>query len=285
MNKPWVAVRCWNDAWVLEETLRALRCQSTSCRVMVFDNESTDGSTEIAMRMADRVVNVPRGTYVPGRVLNAAMRETDGEFVTFLNSDCTPQHGEWLERLLAGVDAPGVAAVFGRQVPRPGCRCLFAKDTEETFGDGARQAHWRHCFSMASSAIRRSVWEAMPFREDIQYSEDIDWTWRARGIGHAIRYVAGSVVAHSHNYTLKQYHRRQYGEGRADAAIFDWSPWDASLLRYSLMPLGRQIVSDCRHAAARGEFGAILHSPALRIAQMLGRRRGFVEGMKARYAS
>jgi rhamnosyltransferase len=67
---------------------------------------------------------------------------------------------------------------------------------------------------MASSAISRQVWEQYPFRDDIQYSEDIDWTWRVRQKGFSIRYAADSVVEHSHNYTPLQFYRRQLGEGQ-----------------------------------------------------------------------
>lgn len=282
---PWIVMRCYNDAWVVGDTLRGIAAQDTPHRLIVFDNESTDGSIDIIREHTNRIVNVPKGNYVPGRVLNQAMRETDGEFVVFVNSDCVPQDARWLAELLAAFDSPKVAATFGRQVPRPECLPLFAKDTEDTFGDGSRQRFWRHCFSMATSAVRRSAWEAMPFREDIQYSEDVDWTWRLRQSGHEIRYAARSVAMHSHNYTLRQWHRRQYGEGRAEAAIFDWEPWERSLLRYSLMPFARQVLSDWRYALRRGEFRALAHSPALRMAQMLGRRKGFAEGIRAREAA
>ena len=203
---------------------------------MAFDNASTDGTLEEIRKYTDRIHHVPAGAYVPGRVLNQAMAATEGEFVVFLNSDCTPQDDCMLDALLAGFVDDKVAAVFGRQMSRPGCRPLMAKDTEDTYGDGSRQALWRHCFSMAVSAIRRSVWERMPFQEDLQYSEDIDWTWRARRCGYEIRYAAGARVIHSHNYSLRQFYRRHFGEGRAEAHIFEWSPWERSLVRYSLLP-------------------------------------------------
>lgn len=279
---PWIVMRCYNDAWVVEQTLKAIARQSVAHRLIVFDNESTDGSREIIARYTENVVNIPRGQYVPGRVLNDAMKRTDGEFVVFVNSDCVPQDDRWLETMLTGFDEPSVAAVFGRQIARPECWSLFAKDTEDTFGDGARQRFWKHCFSMASSAIRRSVWEESPFRDDIQYSEDIDWTWRARQRGHTIRYRQDSVAMHSHNYTLAQWRKRQYGEGRADAAIFDWQPWETTVLRYSILPFGRQVLGDVRHALRRLDWGALAHSVPLRYAQMMGRRKGFVEGLRAR---
>ncbi len=274
-----IVVRARNDMPLIEETLRGIRDQQMPSRILVMDNASEDGTTETAQRMADRVIDIPAGTYVPGAVLNQAMEATESDRVVFLNSDCTPLDDRWLEALLAGFDAESVAAVFGRQVPRPDCLPLFAKDTEDTFGDGSRQAAWKHCFSMASSAIRRRTWESMPFNPDIQYSEDIEWTWRARQQGGDIRYCPESRVYHSHNYTLGQWQRRQYGEGKADAEIFDWPAWDRSWMRYSGLPFARQVLSDWKYGARRRSLQAIVHSPALRFVQMIGRRKGFKDGL------
>lgn len=281
---PWVVMRCYNDAWIVEETLSALRKQSMAHRLIVFDNESSDGSKDILKRYTDNIVNVPKGAYIPGRVLNDAMRRTDGEFVVFVNSDCVAQDDRWLEELLAAFEDDSVAAVFGRQIPRPECQPLFAKDTEDTFGDGSRQKYWKHCFSMATSAVRRSVWEEMPFREDIQYSEDVDWTWRARQAGHRIVYARKSIAMHSHNYTLAQWRKRQYGEGKADAQIFEWSDWERGVVRYSLLPFARQVVADFKHGAKSGKPSVFLHSVPLRFVQMMGRRKGFVEGLRGKKA-
>ncbi len=265
---------------IVAETLARISEQDHPHKLFVFDNESTDGTREEAEKYTKHIFSVPAGTYVPGRVLNQAMDETEGNFTVFVNSDCTPQHKEWLGNLLQGFDSEDVAAVFGRQIPHPDCWLLHAKDTEDTFGDGARQALWRHCFSMASSAVRRAVWEQMRFNEDIQYSEDIDWTWRARQAGYKIRYVADSIVTHSHNYTLPQSYRRHYGEGRAEAVIFDWQPWQKSLLRYTMLPWCRQVLSDAKYSLKHGSPGWALYSPFLRGAQVLGRRAGFLAGIK-----
>lgn len=283
--KPWVIMRARNDMPLVADTLAMLRRQSMPHRLAVFDNASVDGTREAAAAQADLIIDVPEGAYVPGRVLNQAMEATDGDTVAFLNSDCTPLDANWLARLLSGFDVsdpPRVAAVFGRQLPRPDCLPLFARDTENTFGDGRLQRNWKHCFSMASSAIRRSVWRERNFNEAIQYSEDIEWTWAVRQMGFEIRYVAASQVYHSHNYTLKQWYRRQLGEGRADARIFDWPPWERSWPRYSLLPCVRQIMSDLKYCLRAGQAGAACQSPLLRGAQMLGRRRGFAAGWAER---
>jgi len=280
--KPYVIMRSYNDLPLLAQTLKMLHRQDHPFELIVFDNASTDGSVGEIRRYTDRIEHVPKGEYVPGRVLNRGMELSEGELTVFLNSDCTPQDDSWLTSLLAGFGENGTAAVFSRQIPRPDCTVLLAKDIEATFGDGSRQRFWRHCFSMASSAIRRSVWEQMPFDEGLQYSEDVDWTWRARQRGKTIRYVPDSIAMHSENYGLRKFYRRHYGEGRAEAHIFDWPPWERSLLRYSILPYVRQVVSDCRHCARRLAIGSALYSPAVRLAQLLGRRAGFRAGWRER---
>jgi len=280
-----VVLRAHNDMPLIADTLRNLQRQQHPMLLVAFDNASTDGTLEEIRKYTDRIHNVPAGAYVPGRVLNQAMAATEGDFVVFVNSDCTPQNDFMLSALLAGFhrdpsSGEKVAAVFGRQAPRPDCRPLMAKDTEDTYGDGSRQRYWRHCFSMAVSAIRRSVWEQMPFREDIQYSEDIDWTWQARRKGYAIEYARDAIVMHSHNYTLSQFHKRQFGEGRAEARIFDWTPWERSLVRYSLLPYMRQVASDWKYCLGRKLVGEAFYSPVLRMAQLAGRRRGFMSALR-----
>lgn len=280
--KPYVIMRSHNDMPVIAETLSRLSCQTIPFELVVLDNASTDGTLEEVRKYTERILHIPAGAYVPGRALNMGMEATEGELVVFLNSDCTPINDHWLENLLHGFTHERVAAVFGRQVPRPGCFPLYARDIEETFGDGSRQRFWRHCFSMASSAIRRSVWVKMKFNERLQYSEDIEWTWRARQQGYAVRYVPDSIVAHSHNYSLRAYYKRHYGEGKAEATIFDWSRWQRSLLRYSLLPYMRQVLADWRYCVPRSAWGAALQSPVFRMAQMLGRRAGFKAGLRER---
>ncbi len=280
--KPCVIMRSHNDMPIIVETLAQLAKQNMDFELLVLDNESTDGTRQELEKQADTIINIPAGTYVPGKVLNRGMEASSGELVVFLNSDCAPQDERWLESLLTGFDNDNVAAVFSCQIPRPDCQLLFAKDTYDTYGDGSRQKYWKHCFSMASSAIRRSVWEQMKFNENIQYSEDIEWTWHVRLKGHDIRYVPDSIVMHWHNYTLKQFHKRHYGEGRADAVIFDWSDWEKNWLRYSVFPYGLQVLRDMKYALTQGAIIPALHSPFIRMAQMLGRRKGFVQGLSER---
>jgi len=276
MESLWVVMRSRNDGWVVESTLKALRQQTLPHRLLVMDNASTDGTREIAQRYADQLVDVPEGHYVPGRVLNQAMNLVDSPRVVFLNSDCTPQHADCLEELVRPFGDPQVGAVYGRQLARPDCFPIYVRDALQMYPEGAAPA-WRAAFSMASSAVRRSAWEQIPFREDLAYSEDIDWSQRLREAGHQIAYASASRVMHSHNYTLSQWLRRQRGEGKADAQMFSFTPWESSFLRYTLLPFARACWKDWRYCASRGEWLWLAKAPFYRAAGSWGRRQGFLE--------
>lgn len=275
-----VVMRCLNDVRVVGETLDAIFAQrGVRPRVVAIDSGSRDGSLEILKRHPLTLLEIPAGSYVPGRVLNQGMRQGTQPTVAFVNSDCTPQHDRWLERLVAPFEDPGVAASFGRQIARPDAHPLVVLDYERAFGDGRRAATWRHFFSMASSAVRRSVWESRPFDEAIRYSEDVHWTWHRRQEGWRIAYAADSVAMHSHNYTLDEMRRRYAGEGRADAAIFPRATLDSRLFGGLLRPWAAAVARDVASCLAAGEFRAALFAPVARWVQRASYRRGLSEGL------
>ena len=277
MENTWVVMRSRNDAWVVESTLQALKKQTWPHQLLVMDNASSDGTREIVARYADRLIDVAEGQYVPGRVLNQAMEAVDSSLVVFLNSDCTPQHPEYLQEILRPFQNERVGAVYGRQVARPDCFPIYARDTLQMYPAGPAPA-WRAAFSMASSAVRRQHWQEVRFREDLSYSEDIDWSQRMIQAGHHVAYAPDSRVMHSHNYTPAQFFRRMRGEGKAEAQMFSFTPWQASLLRYTLLPLARTCWRDWLYMIQGGHWSWLLKGPYYRVAGAWGRRRGFLEG-------
>ena len=68
-------------------------------------------------------------------------------------------------------------------------------------------------FSNVNSAMRRNIWAAHPFVEDIIMSEDQDWSRRVLLEGYAVIYEPEAAVRHSHNYTLATAFRRFFDSG------------------------------------------------------------------------
>lgn len=256
-----VVVRSRNDIMTIEKTLERLRAQRLppgwELELVNIDNQSLDGTADVVRRLnPDGVVlSWPVGEYMPGAVLNFAVGQSQGKIVLFNNADAVPDSEEYVANLMAPLLEGRADAVFGRQTPRPNARCLVRKDYERAFGDGRIASHWKHFFSLAAAGVRRSVWSKNRFREDLLYSEDIEWSWRLKKRGFRIQYVENARVEHSHNYTLRQTAKRFYNEGVADLMIFGGKP---SWLRGFLLPfLGecrRDIVYLARHDAPLGAY-------------------------------
>ena len=283
-----IAMRSYNDRDVIRGTLEMIRRQTyPNFELWNFDSSSKDGTFEIIQQynVPERIFQNDSASYIPGTVLNDAVRKVGGDVVVFINSDATPESEDWLEKLIAPLADPQMGAVYGRQTVRPDCRSLFVKDTERAFGDGREAAKWVHFFSMANAAARRDVLERFPFETRVQYSEDIEWSFRLRKAGLEIRYVPEAAATHSHNYTLRQSFKRHVGEGKAEAWIFRDGELNTSFLRYCLLPYGMEVLRDFRWGVEKASLDALLHTIPLRAVQKWGRWRGLLEGRKTYGAS
>lgn len=275
-----IILRSFNEAWALCETLPALAAQHhRNWELIVFDSGSTDGSVELIRQAQPRhFVQLRPHDYRPGRVMNEGMALARSDRVIFLNADATPQGPDWLGPLVAALADPEVAAVFGRQIPRPDCAAAFARDYDRCFGDHRESAHWDHFFSMVSSGLRRDIWGRRGFRETMQYSEDDEYTRWCRAEGYRIHYCPESVVMHSHNYTPRQAYKRSFGEAWALAQAWRGSLKDFNLRRSVFLGGLRDAWGDLRYCQRKGRLRQWPQTLAVRWQQRLGRLHGFHAG-------
>lgn len=284
MGDPLVSIilRSYNEGWALGDTLAALPAQDyQNWELIVIDSGSTDGSDALIRRARPRhFVQILPQEYNPARVLNRGLALARAEYAVCLNADATPQNRHWLRPLVNALVDPRTAAVFGRQIPRPGCRAVFAHDYARCFGPRRETARRGHFFSMASSGLRKEVWARRGFNEAMQYSEDDEYTRWCRAQGYAVAYVPESVVMHSHNYTPAQAARRSFGEGRALAAVWPGSRPGHSFPRTVLLGWlsdARRDLAFCLRTRRLAEWPHALH---IRWHQRRARLAGFTAGWK-----
>ena len=277
-----IILRSFNEAWALRETLPALAAQHHKpWELIVIDSGSTDGSVELIRQFRPRhFVQIPPTEYNPARVMNQGMRLAASNFAIFLNADATPQGPDWLGPLGTALRDPQVAAVFGRQIPRPDCRAVFAHDYERCFGADLESAKWEHFFSMVSSGLRKDIWAKRGFNERMQYSEDDEYTRWCRAQGYRVVYVPESVVMHSHNYNPAQAYKRSFGEARALAAVWPGTPieinWPGTVL-CGWINDARRDLSFCLRTGRMREWP---HALRIRWHQRRAKLTGFREGWK-----
>lgn len=284
MNEPFVSIvmRSFNEGWALRETLPALRSQAyLNWELIVIDSGSTDGSCELIRRFRPaHFIQIRPEEYNPSRVLNRGMVLARADYVIFLNADATPQGSTWLRPLVEALLDPAAAAVFGRQVPRPDCPAVYAHDYHRCFGERRESVRWEHFFSMVSSGLRKDIWSKRGFREELQYSEDDEYTRWCRAQGYRVMYCPDSVVMHSHNYTPGQAYKRSFGEAKALAAVWSRSPsrvnWPRTVLFGWLNDVGRDFV----YCTRSKRLGELPHAARIRWQQRRAKLAGFREGWR-----
>lgn len=275
-----IILRSFNEGWALRETLSALRGQDyLNWELIVIDSGSTDGSVELIRAARPRhFLQIAPHEYNPARVMNRGMELARSAFGIFLNADATPQGNNWLRPLAEALFDPRVAAVFGKQIPRPDCAAVFAHDYARCFGENRESKNWDHFFSMASSGIRKDVWAGRGFDERMQYSEDDEWTRWARAQGYKIVYAPESVVMHSHNYTPAQAWKRSFGEARALAAVWPGRRADFNWPRIVLLGWLNDARRDLIFCAQKKRLREWPHALRIRWNQRRGKLAGFHAG-------
>lgn len=284
MSDPQVSIimRSFNEAWALKETLPALKAQDfTNWELILIDSGSTDGSQEmIRSTQPTHFVQITPPEYNPSRVMNHGMRLAQSEFGIFLNADATPQGTHWLRPLVSALHPPDTAACFGRQIPRPDCRAVFANDYDRCFGPERESANWEHFFSMVSSGLRRDVWAKRGFREDLQYAEDDEYTRWCRAQGHEVVYVPESIAMHSHNYTPEQSYKRAFGDARAIGKAWSGSPGQFNWPKTVVLGWLKDMQHDLRFCSRENRLGELAHALRIRWQQRNGKLAGFRHGWK-----
>jgi rhamnosyltransferase len=210
--------------------------------------------------------------------MNRGMELASSAFGIFLNADATPQGSNWLGPLVSELQNPQTAAVFGRQIPRPDCRAVYAHDYERCFGPNRESAKWEHFFSMVSSGIRKDIWAQRGFLPKMQYSEDDEYTRWCRSQGYRIIYCPQSVVIHSHNYTPEQAYKRSFGEAKALAAVWNGSPAEMNWPRTVLLGCLNDLRRDFSYCVRNGRMSEFLHAARIRWSQRRARLAGFRAG-------
>jgi GT2 family glycosyltransferase len=126
-------------------------------------------------------------------------------------------------------------------------------------------------FNNVASAIRARTWKELPF-PDVVFGEDLAWAARALAAGWRLRFTPECVVRHAHRYgPLSAFERY-----RVDAAFHRRA--HGHRLRPSLYLLVRGFLHECRlyfaPVGAHGGWSALVRSPGLRGAQVLGQLYG-----------
>lgn len=251
----------------LERVLPAIFDQKFSAplEVIAVDSGSTDGTLDLLRCFPVRIEQIPPDQFHHARTRNLAASLSSGRILLFLSQDAIPVSKTWLMTMLSNFDDPQVAAVYGRQFPKPGStserqdaldavygRNKIVKDPAHRNGMGYRFYH----FSDVNAAIRRSVWEIEHFPEDLRVFEDLGIAKRILDRGWKIVYEPKAAVYHSHTHTTVGLFKRYFDIGYTLRLL---KIWDGPDTRNSMLRDGWKLVQGklrrLRNHQARGSAG------------------------------
>lgn len=285
-----VVIPTWNGAEELARLLPVLESQvlDGGLEVCAVDSGSTDGTVELLEAHDVCVEHIRKEDFRHGPTRNLCAARAHGEYLIFLSQDVLPADEHFVAGLLEAFEDERVAGVYSRVLPHPDDDPLTARtvldlpeasvegwvrDLDEVgnvwdMGPEHRANYLR--FNNVASAIRKSVFDEMPFPE-ISFAEDFAWAARALTAGWRIAYAPKSVVYHAHSYSLSEAFERYRVDAHFHRAVHGWR------MRPSLLSAARGILFEVREDAryltrnpVPGRLRHLLRSPGLRAAQVLG---------------
>jgi mycofactocin glycosyltransferase len=156
---------------------------------------------------------------------NRAARETRGEILAFVDSDCVPGRS-WLRDLTPYFAWERVGAVGGRTLGYYHESLLDRYEEVSSPLDMGRHLMLRaqgpdtFYVPTCNLLVRSSTYAGLGgLREDLHVGEDVDLCWRLRASGAYLVYAPEGVVRHKHRDTLVAMLRRRAQYGTSEAVL------------------------------------------------------------------
>jgi rhamnosyltransferase len=228
-----VVVLTYNGERYLRDLLNGVRVQRVdgAVQVLVIDSGSTDATLDIVADFPEvELVQIPNTEFGHGRTRNLAANLAAGRYVVYLTHDAVPATDRWLYEILQPFTLnPRVAAVMGKQVPRPWCFPLLKYEINAVFSgfgpdfgtslfyedDFVTSEAVRNAvtfYSDVNSAARRDVLTGLVPYRDVSYAEDQLLGRDLVAAGLVKAYAPRAVVVHSNDLTLAEYDDRMTEE-------------------------------------------------------------------------
>ena len=214
-----IIIRSKNEERWIGLCLERLKSQTyQNFEVILVDNHSEDATVAKARQYGvTQVVEIDE--YLPGKSLNAGIRESKGEFIVCLSGHCIPVNDVWLENLVDVMcKTPlNLAGAYGRQEPLSSTSEVDRRDLLITFGLDQKIQERDSFFHNANSIIRRDIWEKVHFDENATNIEDRIWAKEVLERGYRIAYEPSASVYHHHGI----HHGRDPIRARSTIKIVD----------------------------------------------------------------
>ena len=195
-----IIIRCYNEETHIGKCLEGIMHQTEKdVEIILVDSGSTDATLSIASRYPVQVVYIAPEEFSFGRALNYGARESQGEYLVMISAHCWPVYKDWLTQMATPFDDPDVAVVYGKQRGWHTTQYSEHQIFRAWFPDQSDYNQETPFCNNANCSVRRSMWEKMPYNEELTGLEDLDWAKRAMEKGYKVVYSAEAEILHVHD--------------------------------------------------------------------------------------
>jgi len=263
-----VVIPTLNGGCDIERLVASLQAQKPlpPDEIIAVDSGSTDQTCNVVRQAGGKIVEW-RKPFNHGLSRDAGISAASGEIVVLTVQDAKPAADDWLAHLIRHFDDPAVAGVSSRQIPpddgplelkiKAGLEAkesvdpirisLAAHPDYPSYSPEQRLELYR--FDNVCAALRRTVWEKIPFGE-CRYAEDIQWARRALEAGHTLIRDPSAPVIHAH--------RRSFGYEFRRALLDAWVLDETFSFRYRFLRKLNRATSLAGSGGSNGaKFGAL----------------------------
>lgn len=273
-----IVIRCYNEEQHIGRLLSGIMQQTVrDAEIIIVDSGSTDATVTIASQYPVKIISIKPEEFSFGHALNIGCQEASADFIVIASAHVYPVYRDWLEKLLVPFADPHIALVYGKQRGPKHARYSEKQIFKKWFPEqsDARQEH-PFC-NNANAAVRRALWEKLPYNSELTGLEDLDWAKRVMENGYHIAYAAEAEIVHVHSETRRQIYNRYFREGMAHKRIFPeqkFTLWDfLNMFTGNVAADYRQLWRD--KSLRNSKFITILSIPLFRLMQFWGTYRGF----------
>jgi rhamnosyltransferase len=179
-----ILIRIHNEAAALKKTLFLIQKQKTTYtyEIVVSDHNSTDNSVEVANSFGCRVVHNTATSFSYGQLLNFGIENCKGQFVLIMSAHIALLNSDAIENLIKPFNDDQVACVSGTPATSIDMIMHTLNPKHYTIDDFKDIDNWKNwnlyepfLFMAPCGAIRKAVWEQIPFNEALEITEDRHW--------------------------------------------------------------------------------------------------------------
>lgn len=202
-----IVIRTLNEKESLNDLLLALKEQDYKGEkeIIVVDNESTDGTPELAKQFGAKIVTIKKNEFSYPKSMNAGCAAATGELIVLTVGHALPINNNWLTLGVKDFKDEKVAGIYAPTLP--GKKSSFIEKIAYSFNyqvaklRGIREVKRFEIGILGATncVIKKNLWQAHNFDESYGLGgEDGEWAVWAINNGYKILCDYNFSLQHSH---------------------------------------------------------------------------------------